>query len=105
MAELARVHGIKVIICSVLPAFDYPWKPGLHPDQKIPALNAMLKKYADENGFAYLDYFAAMVGEQNGMKKELTYDGVHPTLAGYKVMEPMVEDAITKALRSHHKKH
>jgi len=99
MAELARAHGIKVIICSVLPAFDYPWKPGLNPNQKIPALNAMLKKYADENGFDYLDYFAAMVDEKNGMKKDLTYDGVHPTLAGYKVMEPMVEEAIARALR------
>ena len=99
MAELARVHGIKVIICSVLPAFDYPWKPGLKPNQKIPALNTMLKKYADDNGFAYLDFFAAMVGEKNGMKKDLTYDGVHPTLAGYKVMELMVEEAIAVALK------
>jgi lysophospholipase L1-like esterase len=105
MAELARVHGIKVIICSVLPAYDYPWKPGLKPYEKIPALNIMLKKYADDNGFLYLDYFSAMVDEQNGMKKELTYDGVHPTLAGYKVMEPLVEDAIARVLKSHPKKH
>jgi lysophospholipase L1-like esterase len=105
MAELARANGIKVIICSVLPAFDYPWKPGMRPDEKIPALNKMLKKYADENGFAWLDFFSAMVDERNGLKKELTYDGVHPNLAGYKVMEPMVENEIAMVLKSHPKKH
>jgi lysophospholipase L1-like esterase len=98
MAELAKSNDIKVIICSVLPAFDYPWKPGLNPNEKIPALNNMLKKYADDNGFIYLDYFAAMVDDRKGMRAELTYDGVHPNLAGYKVMEPMVEAAIEKAI-------
>jgi heat shock protein HslJ/lysophospholipase L1-like esterase len=100
MAELAKSHGIKVIICSVLPAFDYPWSPGLNPNEKIPALNSMLRKYAGENDFIYLDYFAAMADERNGMKAELTYDGVHPNLAGYKVMEPLVENAISQALKS-----
>jgi len=104
MAELAESNGIKVIICSVLPAFDYPWKPGQRPDEKIPALNKMLKKYADDHGIFYLDYFQAMADNRNGMKTELTYDGVHPNKAGYLVMEPMVENAIKKVLKSHLKR-
>ena len=55
MAQLAEANGIKVIICSVLPVFDYPWKPGLKPNEKIPVLNTLLKAYAETNGFLYLD--------------------------------------------------
>ena len=43
MAEMAKANGIKVVICSVIPAFDYPWKPGLEPAEKIASLNEMLK--------------------------------------------------------------
>ena len=98
MAQLAQSNGIKVILCSVLPAFDYSWRPGKNPVEKIPALNAMIKKYADENNIIYLDYYSAMVDERGGLKVEYTNDGVHPTKVGYDVMEPMVEEAIKKAL-------
>lgn len=98
MTELAKVNHIKVILCSVLPAYDYPWKPGLEPAEKIIRLNKMIKTYANSHGVDYLDYFSSMVDERNGMKKEYTQDGVHPTLAGYKVMEPLVVKAIQKVL-------
>lgn len=98
MSELAKANKIKVVLCSVLPAFDYPWKPGLEPAEKIIRLNKMIKTYADSHEIIYLDYFSSMVDERNGMKKEYTQDGVHPTLAGYEVMEPLVEKAIQKAL-------
>ena len=98
MAELADVNGIKVILSSTLPAYDYPWKPGLEPSGKIIALNKMIKEYADTNGHIYLDYFSAMVDERNGLPKKYAEDEVHPTVAGYKVMEPLVETAIAEAL-------
>ena len=98
MAEMARANGIKVILCSVLPAYDFPWYPDSNPDEKIPALNKMIKSYTEKNGFIYLDYFSSMVDERNGLKDEYTYDGVHPNKTGYKVMEPLVEKAIAKAL-------
>lgn len=98
MTELAKVNHIKVVLCSVLPVYDYPWKPGLAPAEKIVSLNEMIKKYADDNGIIYLDYFSSMVDERNGLKKEYSNDGVHPTEAGYKVMEPLVKAAIKKAL-------
>lgn len=98
MAELAEFNGIKVVLCSVLPAFDYPWRPGLMPNIKIPKLNAMIRSYAEEKGFVYLDYFTAMADERNGLPKEYAEDEVHPTLAGYMVMEPMVVEAVNKAV-------
>ncbi|MEP2279654.1 SGNH/GDSL hydrolase family protein [Maribacter sp.] len=98
MAELAHANGIKVILSSTLPAYDYPWKPGLEPSGKIIALNKMIKAYADAKGHIYLDYFSAMVDERNGLPKKYAADEVHPTVEGYKVMEPLVEAAIAEAL-------
>ncbi|TDS20830.1 lysophospholipase L1-like esterase [Maribacter caenipelagi] len=98
MAELAEANDIKVILSSTLPAYDYPWKPGLEPSNKIIALNKRIKEYADAKGHIYLDYFSAMVDERNGLPKKYARDEVHPTVEGYMVMEPLVEAAITKAL-------
>jgi len=98
MSELAKENGIRVVLSSVLPVFDYPWKPGLKPAEKIITLNAWIKKYCDKKGFIYLDYFSSLADERNGMKAALTIDGVHANLAGYKIMEPLVEEAIQRAL-------
>ncbi|MDD4970201.1 MAG: SGNH/GDSL hydrolase family protein [Paludibacter sp.] len=100
MAELANANGIRVVLSSVLPVLDYPWKKGLEPAEKIVTLNAWMKAYCEKKGFIYLDYFTPMATEQHGMKSELTTDGVHASVAGYKVMEPLVVEAITKALKS-----
>ncbi len=99
MAELAHANGIKVILSSTLPAYDYLWKPGVEPSGKIIALNKMIKEYAKTNGHIYLDYFSAMVDERNGLPKKYAEDEVHPTVEGYKVMEPLVEAAIAEALK------
>jgi lysophospholipase L1-like esterase len=98
MTEIAQANNIKVILCSVLPAFDYPWRPGLAPNIKIPKLNKMIKRYAEESGAYYLDYFTALEDGNNGMIKEYTTDGVHLTLEGYQVMEPLVENALQKVI-------
>ena len=100
MAEIAHANDIKVILSSTLPAFDYPWKPGLEPADKIIALNKLLKSYAEEKGHIYLDYFSAMADDRNGLPKRYADDEVHPTVEGYKVMEPLVEKAIAKAVRN-----
>jgi lysophospholipase L1-like esterase len=99
MVEIAKANNINVILCSVLPAYDYPWKPGLEPAQKIVTLNKWIKEYADKNETIYVDYFTPMADERSGLKKEFSEDGVHPNLAGYRIMEPLVEKAIVDALR------
>lgn len=98
MAELAKANGIKVILSSVLPVYDYPWKPGLNPVENIFALNIMLKDYALKNKLGYVDYFTPMADSRKGLKIELGEDGVHPNETGYLIMEPLVEKVITEAL-------
>jgi len=99
MTELAKSNGIKVILCSVLPAFDYPWSPGKQPFDKIPRLNEMIRNYAEDNQLIYLDYFSKMADERMGLKEEYSSDGVHPNNAGYKIMEPLVDDALERVMR------
>ncbi|MFV8326313.1 SGNH/GDSL hydrolase family protein [Flavobacterium sp. ZS1P14] len=98
MAELAKANQIKVILCSVLPAFDFPWKPNQNPAEKIIALNALLKNYANTNGIVYLDYYSAMVDQRKGLLASYSDDGVHPNRAGYQIMAPLAEEALTKIL-------
>jgi len=98
MSEIAQANGIKVILSSTLPVYDYPWKPGLEPAGKIVQLNTLIKEYAESNDHIYLDYFSAMVDERNGLPKKYAKDEVHPTVEGYMIMEPLVEAAIEDAL-------
>ena len=100
MAEIATANKIKVVLCSVLPAFDYPWRKGKEPNVKIPQLNAMIKSYCEAKGYTYLDYFSAMNDGNNGLKAEYTTDMVHCTAKGYEVMESLVQPAIQKALKA-----
>ena len=99
MSEMAQANQIKVIICSVLPAFDFPWRSGLEPSEKVIKLNKLLKSFTKENGLVYADYFAAMVNDVNGLKEELGYDLVHPNESGYIIMEPIIQKAIKESLK------
>jgi len=98
MAEIARANGIKVVLSSTLPAHKYSWKPDVSPALKIKELNKMIKAYAKEADHIYLDYYSAMVDDRNGLPKKYADDGVHPTIEGFKIMEPMAEEAISEAL-------
>ena len=98
MAEIAQANGIKVVLCAVLPAYDFPWRKGLEPATKVVALNTAIKKYAAQNGLVYVDYFTPMADEKYALKKDLGDDGVHPNAKGYQIMEPLLEAGIKKAL-------
>jgi lysophospholipase L1-like esterase len=95
MCELAKVNNIEVVLCSILPANDFPWKRGMEPANKIEALNEMILKYAKANDIVFVDYFSAMVDEQKGLKAIYSEDGVHPNKEGYLVMESIVETIIS----------
>lgn len=94
MCELAKVNKIKTVLCSVLPANDYPWTPNKEPADKIIALNTMIENYAKANNIAYAVYYSAMVDERKGLKSIYSEDGVHPNQKGYAVMEPIIEAVI-----------
>ena len=105
MAELARVHDIRVVFSSVLPVHNYTEKSkdffAQRPTGRILELNEWLKKYCAENKILYLDYFSALVDDKGLLKKDLADDGLHPNAAGYKIMAPLAEAAIAKALAAH----
>jgi lysophospholipase L1-like esterase len=102
MAELARLHHIRVVFASLLPVNNYTDDAkesfALRPRERILALNAWLKDYCAKNGLVYLDYFSAMVDDKGMLKRELSDEGLHPNAAGYKVMAPLAEKSIARAI-------
>ena len=99
MSEIAKANGIRVVLCSVLPVHDYPWKPGLEPGPKIVRLNEWIRRYALSVGEVYVDYHSVMKDGRGGLSVDLAKDGVHPTDAGYRVMARVVEEGIREAGR------
>lgn len=101
MAQLARANGIRVVLCSVLPSVNFWWHHGLeNPAPRIAALNKLIKAYAAEKGYVYVDYYSAMKDAAGGLPRQLSADGVHPLPAGFAIMTPLAEAGIEKALKA-----
>jgi lysophospholipase L1-like esterase len=102
MAELARLHHIRVVFASLLPANNYTEDAkesfALRPRERILALNTWLKDYCAKNGFVYLDYFSAVVDDKGMLRRDLSDEGLHPNASGYKTMAPLAEKAIAQAI-------
>jgi lysophospholipase L1-like esterase len=107
MAELAKAHGVRVVLGSVLPVSDdkkdAEGQPLVRSEQRpaarIRGLNAWMAEYARRHGHVYLDYYSAMADPSGVLRPELNADGLHPNAAGYAVMAPLAEKAIASALR------
>jgi lysophospholipase L1-like esterase len=97
MAEIAKANKIKVVLCSVLPAYDFPWSPGQYPAHKVVELNDWIKAHASEKSYIYVDFYSPMKDDRGGLPPTLSRDGVHPLPAGYAIMAPLVQAAIEKA--------
>lgn len=98
MAELAKAHGIKVILASIPPAGAFPWARDKQPVPQIAAINRWLADYARVNGFTYVDYHSVMTQADGAMKAGLASDGVHPTKEGYAIMRPLALAAVARTL-------
>ena len=101
MAELAKAHGIKVILCALTPISDYgprPMTPG-RPPADIIKLNAWLKSYAARTGAVYADYHSATVDEKGMLKEGISRDGLHPNDKGYELMVPVINAAIQQIMK------
>ncbi len=98
MIQLAKANNIKPIICSVLPANQFNWRPQINPAFKVIELNKLLLQYCKQHNITYVDYYTKMVDDQMGLDKKFTNDGVHPIAAGYQFMEPIIVAAINKLL-------
>ncbi|MBR5854950.1 MAG: SGNH/GDSL hydrolase family protein [Paludibacteraceae bacterium] len=90
MCELAKHNRIKPILCSVLPAAAFRWRPNMTPAEDIKQLNEMIKAYAKSNRIKYIDYHSALVDEHGGLPKKYAADGVHPNMDGYAIMESIL---------------
>lgn len=99
MIELAHANGIKVILCSVLPAANFSWRPNDKAAETIIQLNQLIQSYAKQQHIPYVDYHTAMADAKNGLPKEFSEDGVHPNLKGYQTMSPLLEKAINEVLK------
>jgi lysophospholipase L1-like esterase len=99
MIELAHANGIKVILCSVLPAANFNWRPNDKAAETIIQLNQLIQSYAKQQHIPYVDYHTAMADAKNGLPKEFSEDGVHPNLKGYQTMSPLLEKAINEVLK------
>ena len=98
MCELAKTNSINVVLCSVLPAKEFPWRMEINPIEKVAQLNSLLKDYANQNDIIYVDYYEKLVTKEFGLPRELTSDEVHLTIKGYQALEPIVSKGIYKAL-------
>jgi lysophospholipase L1-like esterase len=98
MVELARSHGIRVILASIPPAARIPWRPEVQPADAVIAMNAWLRKCAKVENVPYVDYFSALSDGHGGTRTQFSDDGVHPNAAGYAVMRPLAEAALQEAM-------
>jgi lysophospholipase L1-like esterase len=99
MTEIAQANGIRVVLTSITPAFDYPWRKGLEPAEKIMAVNKWMQDFCQSKNCVYADYFTPLADAKHGMREGLSVDGVHPTEAGYRIMSPVAEQAIALAMQ------
>ena len=90
MCELAKANRIKPILCSLLPASRFRWRPELTPAEDVREFNEMLKEYARKAHITYVDYYPSLTDERGGVAPEYSEDTVHPNLDGYRIMEGII---------------
>lgn len=99
MIRLAKANGIAVILGSILPVEQYPWRPAVRPKPIIKELNSWIQNIASQKDVAFVNYYEALVSPTGGMRSGTTNDGVHPNLIGYKIMSHLLLAAVADARR------
>jgi len=80
----------KVYICSVLPVDLI--NDNFNINEKIIVLNHFLRTEAEQRAYVYIDIYKEMVGDDGGIQKELSSDGVHLTAKAYEILERVLEN-------------
>jgi len=104
MADLAEANNIRPMFASVLPVSDYhkdanptyERTPG-RPLAQVRALNEWLQSFCVRRGYSYLNYFAVVVDAKGQLREDFSDDGLHPNSKGYRIMAPLVLDALEKS--------
>lgn len=100
MTDIAKQHGIRVILGSIPPVCDCSGKTPMRQrwQERIEEANDLLRDYAARNGAAYADFYSSLAEGKN-MKANLTSDGVLPNRAGYQAMSAVADRALAEAFR------
>lgn len=98
MIDLAEANGIKVVLAAMPPMSRLLPRPDFDTRPVVPALNARLAELAAAKGVVFVDYFTPLATPDNAFNTVYANDGVHPTRAGYAMMEPLAENAIAAAI-------
>ena len=106
MVKVANDNNIKVILSSILPAYEFLWNPGIYPSDDIIFLNKNLKDFCESGYATYVDYHTSMKDKRNGLRDDYTYwrddfngyDGVHPNKKGYLKMERIISKTLKKTI-------
>ena len=106
MVEIANDNNIKVVLSSILPAYEFLWNPGIYPSDDIISLNKNIRDFCKSGNATYVDYHTSMKDKRNGLRDDYTYwrddfngyDGVHPNKKGYLKMEKIISKTIKKIL-------
>jgi lysophospholipase L1-like esterase len=103
MSDIAKRHGIQVLLAPVPPAASFPWSPKIQTRPRIAELNRWLERFARESGATWVDYRRVLDDGTGAMKPGLAVDGVHPTGAGYDAMATVIEPVLRRMFgRVHH---
>jgi lysophospholipase L1-like esterase len=93
MVELARAHGIAVVLGAV-PPMGPPWDtPALRAE--VLALNAWLAEIAQRDRLGFADYFAVLADSAGGLDPQLSLDSLHPNRWGFEEMEALMRFALS----------
>ncbi len=100
MTDIAKQHGIRVVLCSVPPVCDCSGKTPFRQrwQERIEEANDLIRDYARQNGVVYADFYSAL-SEGRNLKADLTSDGVLLNRAGYAVIAPIARRAVEEAFR------
>jgi lysophospholipase L1-like esterase len=95
MVKRGKQLGLRVYLVNVL-----PWNNG-HPrfDDQITELNRMIDTIGRDQDVPVIDFFDALEDphEAGVMSAELTADGDHPSIAGYRVVGELVARTLSRS--------
>ncbi|MBS1813288.1 MAG: capsular biosynthesis protein [Acidobacteria bacterium] len=97
MGELAELHHVKVFVTAMTPVCDcFRQLTGLRTPERITELNVLLRDLCAEEHWTFINAADVLKDSKGLMRKDLTWDGVHPNDAGYALMKPVYEAALAR---------
>lgn len=94
MTRTAEKSGIKVVLCTILPASRYHWRPEIKPVVPIQDMNRRIARFAKCRKRSFIDFYTPLAAADGSLPKELSKDGVHPNSHCYDIMEKIVLQAL-----------